>query len=480
MGTVLGLRGRFDRPGVWEYSVVSAAEATARQGASSAPTARADLRAYQALPRPGLRDVALGLQRYFRPGTARSPLHRLGERCLIDRPGIPRLLVTRSPEDAKLILSDRDQELSLGRALHRLTPHPVLFGEDSLIFLEGEAHARERRRLAPPFHGQMMKSYERAIAEIASRRIESWPVDRPVQFVHLAQQFVLDVMRHVIFGVSDQDRQQRLERAMLKYCQVAEGDAFLALGVLGVAFTGRWRGYPPLDRAAADVDAIVLEEIEARRRRHERRSDDCLTLLLELGGEDSDPKDEATLARDMRGLMLAGYETTAISLGWIAEMLVHHPDVMSTLQRRLAEGDESYLDAVIAEVLRLRPVFPFTGRRVMGDFELGPVKVPAGTFLIISIMALHERPDLYPEPLSFDPGRFCGSRPGTYTWLPFGGGVHRCLGAAFALFESRVLMRTLLAQRALVAADPRPETPRHTHPMLVPSKQAQVVLKLKG
>lgn len=458
---------------------MSASDATARQGESTVPAARADPRAYEALPRPGLRDVALGLQRYFRPGTARSPLHRFGERCLINRPGTPRLLITRSPEDAKLILSDRDQSLSLGQALHRMTPHPVLFGDDSLIFLEGEAHAQEKRRLAPPFHGQMMKSYEQTIAEIASRRIEGWPVAKPVQFVRLAQEFVLDVMRHVIFGVSDPERQRRLEEAMLRYCGVAEGNAFLGLGVLEVMLTGRWRGYPPLDHAAAAVDAIVLEEIEARRRSG-RRGDDCLSMLLEVSADDPEPKDEATLARDMRGLMLAGYETTAISLGWIAEMLVHHPEVMSSLDRRLADGDEAYLDAVVAEVLRLRPVFPFTGRKAVSEFELGALRVPAGTFLIISIMALHERPDLYDDPLTFNPDRFCGTRPGTYTWLPFGGGVHRCLGAAFALFESRVLLRTLLAQRALVAADPRPETPRHTHPMLVPSRQAEVVLKLRG
>jgi cytochrome P450 family 135 len=451
---------------------VSAAEA--RLGRAGR---QADPPASESISRAGLRDVALGLQRYFRPGTAKSPLHGLGERCLVDRRGMPRLLITRSPEDAKLILSDRHHTLSLGQALHRLTPHPVLFGDDSLIFLEGEDHAREKRRLSPPFHGQMMRAYERTLGEIAARRIQSWPVNRPVQFVHLAQQFVLDVMRHVIFGVSDQDRQRRLERAMLRYCQVAEGDTFLALGVLGVTFTGRWRGYPPLERAAAAVDAIVLEEIEARRRRHERRSDDCLTLLLDANADEPAPKDDATLARDMRGLMLAGYETTAISLGWVVEMLVHHPNILNTLLEQLDAGDDAYLDAVIAEVLRLRPVFPFTGRKAVAEFELGPIRVPSGTFLIISIMALHERPDLYPDPLTFDPDRFSHTRPGTYTWLPFGGGVHRCLGAAFALFESRVLMRTLLTHRVLLAADPRPEMPRRAHPLLVPSRQAWVILQ---
>jgi hypothetical protein len=429
------------------------------------------------LPRAGVRDVLGGLQRYFRPGTHRSPLHRLGERFVVDLPGMPKLLVTRSPEDAKPILTDRDRSLSLGGALHRLTPHPVLFGDDSLIFLEGDEHARERRKIAPPFHGGLMKSYERAMAEIASEQIERWPTGHPTAFVPLAQQFVLNVMRSVIFGVSGGERMRRLHQAMLNYCRVAESDGFLALGVLGVVLTGRWRRYRPLERAAAAVDEIVLEEIGERRRASSPRTDDCLALLLELNAEDPQPKDDAIIARDMRGLMLAGYETTAISLSWIVELVAHHPDILSELVRGADTGDDRYLDAVIAEALRLRPAFPFTGRRVIRDFDLDGVRVPAGALIVISIIALHERPDLYPEPLAFRPERFLDTRPGTYTWLPFGGGVHRCLGAAFAQFESRVLLRRLLQERTLRAVGGRSERPRRAHPLLVPSEQARVVLE---
>src|SRR4051794_24045640 len=137
------------------------------------------------VPRAGLREAAIGLQRHFRPGAHRGPLRRLGERCLIDVPGAPTLLITSSPEDARAILTESDGALSLGRALHRSTPHPVLFGGDSLIFLEGAEHVRERRRLAPPFHGRMMRAFEPAIADIARRRVESWPTGRPVEFVSL-------------------------------------------------------------------------------------------------------------------------------------------------------------------------------------------------------------------------------------------------------------------------------------------------------
>ena len=430
------------------------------------------------LPRAGLLEIATGMQRYFRPGTRRSPLHRLGERFVVDLPGAPTIVVSRSPEDARAILTDPDGALSLGQALHRLTPHPVLFGGDSLIFREGEAHVRERRRMAPPFHGKLMRSYEEAMAGIAQRRIESWPTGRPLEFVELAQGFVLDVMRSVIIGVSEDERTRRLDEAMREYCRVTESDAFLGAGILGVVLTGRWRRYPPLDRAAAAVDAIVLEEIAERRAGRAPRGDDCLTLFLEINDSgDDEPKDDATLARDMRGLMLAGYETTAITLGWIAEMLVHHPDVLARLEASVDEGRDDYLDAVVTEVMRLRPAFPFTGRRAVDEFDLDGVRVPPGAMLVLSVMAVHERPDLYPDPSAFRPERFLEARPGTYSWLTFGGGPHRCIGASFAVFETRVLLRTLLQHRRLRAADPRSERPRRNHPMLIPARGGRVVLE---
>ena len=429
----------------------------------------------KSLPRPGILDVVGGLQQYFRPRTHRSPLSRQGERFLIDFPGTPRLLITRSTEDAKTILTDRAGALSLGEALHRLTPHPVLFGADSLIFLEGEAHTRERRTMAPPFHGAMMKSYEQAVVDTAHERIDSWPRGRPIAVLPLARRFVLDVMRTVVFGVSEPERVRRLDQAMVEYCQVMEGDAFLTLGILQVMLTGRWRRYPPLDRAAAAVDAIVLEEIAARRDQDSSNDRDFLGVLL-TSEEHRNAKDDQTLARDLRGLMLAGYETTAINLAWAVEMLAQHPQVLSRCVATVDAGEEDYLEAVIAEVMRLRPVFPFTGRKALREFDLGSIRVPAGTMLVISIMAIHERPDLYPDPLKFRPERFLGARPGTYSWLTFGGGVHRCLGAAFAQFETKLLLRTLIAQRQLRALGDRPEPPRRTHPMLIPSAGGRVVL----
>jgi cytochrome P450 len=247
--------------------------------------------------------------------------------------------------------------------------------------------------------------------------------------------------------------------------------------MLSVLLGGRWLPLPRLGRAAAAVDAIVLEEIAERRRRPDMRSDDCLTMFLELGEAEEDPPSDAYLARSMRGLMLAGYETTAVTLGWLAELLAAHPAELDALSASIDRGEDAYLDAVIAEVMRLRPAVPATGRRALREYDLGGLRIPRGTMILISIMALHERADVYPEPLRFRPERFLDRRPGTYTWLPYGGGAHRCLGGSFALFEARVLMRTLLAHRRLRAGGQNRGRPTTTHPMLVPAGGARVVLE---
>jgi cytochrome P450 family 135 len=433
--------------------------------------------ASERVPTAGVRDALTGLQRYFRPGTHRSSLSRLGDRFFVDAPALPKLLITRSPDDAKAVFTERDGALSLGEALNRFSPHQVLFGADNVIFLEGDEHARERRKLAPPFHGEMMKSYEQAIVDIALAGIEKWPTNRPAEFLELAREFVLNVMRTVIFGVSDEERMRRLDPAMLRYCQIAESDRFFRAGAAGVLLTGRWRRYPPLDRAAAVVDAIVLEEIAKRRRNGTAGAHaDFLGMYLERSADGEDAKDDATIARDMRGLTLAGYETTAISLAWIAETLAHHPEILARAVESVDAGEHDYLDAAIAEVMRTRPVFPFTARRALREFNLNGARVPRGAVVVISIIALHERADLYPAPLEIRPERFLESRPGTYTWVTFGGGAHRCIGASFAQFESRVLFRTLLQNRLLRPGTERGERPRRYHPMLIPAEGGRIVL----
>jgi cytochrome P450 family 135 len=436
-------------------------------------------RTLDALPRVGIWDLARDHGRFFRPGGRRSPLWEHCERFLITVPLGPKLVVTSSPQDAKAVFSDRDGALSFGQLLRRFTPHESLFGSDAFIFLDGEAHVQERRKIAPALHGKVLKSYERAMVDSVLRRLPEWPLGQPVEFSAIGSQLSLDVMMTVIFGVSRPERMQRLAGAMLAYCAVTESPTFLGVGLLTMALRGRWLPIPKVARTAAAVDAIVLEEI-AERRRTGSRPDDCLTMFLELNEQQDEPHDDAFLARSMRGLMLAGYAATAVTLGWLADLLVYQPDVLAALEASIDRGEDGYLDAVIAESLRLRPALPVTGRRVQRAFNLNGLLVPPGAYIVVAIMALHERADLYPDPMAFRPERFLSSRPGTYTWLPFGGGVYRCIGDEFALFEARVLLRTLLQHRRLSAVDGRLGG-RHspTHPLLVPAGGAPVVLSAR-
>jgi cytochrome P450 family 135 len=437
------------------------------------------LRTLDTLPRVGIGGLARDRGRFFRPNGQRSPLRGLGDRFLIDVPLGPKLVVTSSPEDAKAIFADRDGALSFGQLLRRFTPHERLFGSDAFIFLDGEAHLEEKRKIAPPLHGKALRSYEQTMVDIVLRRLPQWPLGKPVVFSTIGGQLALDVMITVIFGVSKPERMQRLERAMLAYFAVTESPSFLGVGMLSMALRGRWLPIPQLARTAAVVDAIVLEEI-AERRRTGSRPDDCLTMFLELNEHEDEPHDDAFLARSMRGLMLAGQAATTVTLGWLADLLVHQPDVLAALEESIDRGEDGYLDAVIAESLRLRPALPLTGRRAQRAFNLNGLLVPPGVFVVIAIMALHERTDLHPDPLAFRPERFLNSRPGTYTWLPFGGGVYRCLGAEFALFEARVLLRTVLQHRRLSAVAGRVGgRPSRKHPLPVPAGGAPVVLSAR-
>ena len=428
------------------------------------------------LPRVGVRSLAHDRGSFFRPDGKRSPLRELGDRFLIDIPFGPKLVVTSSPQDAKAVFGDREGALSFGQLLRRFTPHEALFGSDAYIFLDGDDHLRERRKIAPPLHGKALKSYEQAMVDVVLNRLPEWPVGEPVQFSTIAEQLSLDVMMTVIFGVSKPERMRRLERAMLAYGAVAESPRFLGVGIVSLVMRRRWWAIPSVARLAAAVDQIVFEEI-AERRRTGARPNDCLTMFLELIEGEDEGRDDLFLARSMRGLLLAGYAATAITLAWVADLLVHHPAELAALERSVDRQQDDYLDAVIAETLRMRPALPLTGRRALHDFDLNGVLVPKDAFIIVAIMALHERADLYHDPFVFRPERFLETRPGAFTWLPFGGGAHRCLGADFALFESRVILRTLLQHRRLNPIDDGPGgVPSRAHPLLVPARRAPVML----
>ncbi|WP_343600694.1 cytochrome P450 [Mycobacterium sp.] len=428
------------------------------------------------LPRARLRSAARDIPALLWPGAANSPLSRLGERVVLDVPLLPPLLLTSSVADARALLIDADADFSFGQVLRRLTAHDVIFGTDTLSFLEGAEHRAERKTVSPPYHGRALKSYEDAIAAVMLEHLDQWPVGEPISFLKIGYQLSVAVMMSVVFGVTEPGVTADLQRALHGWFGALESPGFQGLSALGVFAGGHALPYLPLRRHEKAVDAILLEEIADRRAGRGYSDSGLIEHVLQTNAESDHPKDDAVLARELRGTVLAGYETTAVTLSWIAEFVSHSPRVLSELRRSVDAGDDSYLDAVICEVMRLRPAVPGTARRALRDTVFNGIHLPKGTVVVIPFLAVHERPDIYDDPLTFLPERFLDTPPGTYTWLPFGAGAHRCLGAKLATFEARVLFRTLLQHRSLTALPGPPARAHPIRPMLMPVNRAKVVL----
>ncbi|WP_405493171.1 cytochrome P450 [Nocardia sp. NBC_00511] len=427
------------------------------------------------LPRLRTRDLAQ-LGGLIRPGTHDSPLMALGKRFTVAPPGFPTMLITHDMDDVREVFTNHE-DFSVGQLLKRVSNHDRLFGRETLVFLEGEAHRRERRLYSPPFQHKAVRSYQDVMVAAVQRELPGWPVGEPIEFVRVGYDLALGVLLEVVFGDVPVARRDRLRQAVIHWFEAIESRGFLVATMLTPLLGGYTPPYPPLRRGQALVDRLLVEEIAARRA---ALGDgvDRQDMLSRYVGTELDPHDDVALARNLRGILLGAYETTAITVGWIATMLAGHPKVLAELDS-LAEDDarfDAYLDAVVAETMRVRPVSPFTGRRAARDTEINGLRIPKGTIVVLPILLIHESPEHYPDPMSFRPERFLDERPNGHTWLPFGGGSHRCLGAPFALLEARILFRAILEQRRIQPTTGELEPPRRLHTGLSPARNALVTL----
>ncbi|WP_019927526.1 cytochrome P450 [Nocardia sp. BMG111209] len=427
------------------------------------------------LPRVPNRDLAR-LGGLIRPGTHRSPLAALGERFVVSPPGLPTMLVTHDMDDVWALFAARE-DFSLGRVLSRLSSHDVLFGTQTLIFLDGEEHRTERRLFAPAFHHQAVLKYEDLITEVVDRVLPGWPVGQPFEFLRAGYDLAIGVLLGVVFGDMPPDRLERLRQAVGRWFAAIESRGFLAATMLTPFLGGFTPPYPPLHRREARVDEVILEEI-ADRRAAGRHGTDVLARYVDT---ESDRHDDPGLARNMRGILLGAYETTAITLGWIAALLAGNPAAMAEVDAAADAGDidrlDTYLDAVVAEAMRVRPASPFTGRRALRDTVINGIEIPRDAMVIVPILVIHESPQHYPDPLAFRPERFLTEPPPNRTWLAFGGGSHRCLGAQFALFEARVMFRAVLRHRRIDVTPGYVEPPRRLHTGISPAHNARITLR---
>ncbi len=377
------------------------------------------------------------------------------------------------PAVVKELFQGPGQRLHAGEANALLGP---ILGERSVLLLDGAEHLRHRRLMLPPFHGQRMQAYADAMREATDLEIDSWPVGEPFTLLARTQAITLRVIIRAVFGYeagAAADELSRRLRAMID--PVARPRGLMLLSALE-RFGGGRRALRRFEDQRRAVDELVYAEIARRRAEPDlQERSDVFSLLLLAEDEEAGRLSDREVRDELLTLLLAGHETTATGLAWTFDLLLHTPAVLA----RAADGDDEYLDAVVKEALRIRPVIPAVGRVVRGEpFRLGGYEIPPGIEINPSIRVIHRRADLYPQPFEFRPERFLGpDAPDTYTWIPFGGGTRRCLGASFALMEMRIVLRRVLERAVLRAADPKLEQISFRGITLAPQNGVRVVLE---
>jgi cytochrome P450 len=323
--------------------------------------------------------------------------------------------------------------------------------------------------MLPPFHGERMRAYEATVREVVARDVDGWPEGEPFAVHPRMQRVTLQVILRAVFGVSDAERGAALADRLSRLL----GRTASAALQFRVLLSRRFGTADPLTRLQAlrqEIDAMLDAEIAARRA---RPGEDILSLLVAARFEDGEPMADAEIRDQLLTLLLAGHETTATGLAWAIDLLVRHP---AALARLAEDGDDpAYARAVVAEALRLRPVVPLAGRKLAKPLVVDGRELPPGTDVTPAIWLAHTRADRYPEPFAFRPERFLDGAPSTYAWVPFGGGVRRCLGAAFAEMEMRVALTEIARRRTLVPAARRPERIARRNVTFSPARGTRVI-----
>lgn len=388
-----------------------------------------------------------------------------------------RFVFTSHPDHVKSLFMAKPDEAPSMTGESPLRP---ILGPNSVLTSVGERHMRQRKLLLPPFHGDAVRRYSEMIAEAADREIERWPVGKPFDLAPRMQGITLDVIMSAIFGIEGRPvpgtPEEKLRTTTRRFLNWSTNPLFALSDFYNL---GRDEPRGPLRLIVRAIDRRFYEVIRDRRKRPEsERGDDVLSLLLSATDDEGRPLSDDELRDELMTLVFAGHETTANSLAWAFERLVRTPAAYDRLREEVrGDGDaDGYLDATIHETMRIRPVIPIIVRRAVPSWQLGEFRLPPNMPIAISIVLVHMREDVYPDPFEFRPERFLGKKPGTYTWLPFGGGIRRCLGAALAMAEQRVVLEAITRRTDMVAADGEPETVRQRNVTMIPGKGGRVII----
>ena len=394
---------------------------------------------------------------------------RYGRRFTVRLLSMPPFVHVADPDEAKEVFTAPPEVLHPGEGARILEP---VVGRNSVILLDERAHLSQRKLMLPAFHGEKMQRLSGLMAEVTEREVARWPRGAAAAVHPRLQALTLEIILRAVFGLDPGARLDALRDRLTGILEVGTSPASM------LPFLRRGRHWRWFERERAETDALLFELIDERRGGNSGR-DDVLSLLLAARHEDGSPMSDQELRDELMTLLVAGHETTASELAWAFERLARTPAVLDRLTREIDAGDgDAYLTATVQETLRRRPVLPNAAPRlVIQPVTIGGVTYPPGICLAANAYLIHHDPAIYPEPYAFRPERFLDEPPGTYTWIPFGGGRRRCLGASFALQEMKIVLRTVLARSEVAPAAGATERTRRRSITLSPRAGAVTVLR---
>lgn len=380
---------------------------------------------------------------------------RFGETFTMRVVGVPPFVMFASPEAVKEIFTGPPDELYAGEANVVLEP---ILGQHSVLLLDGPRHMRQRRLLLPPFHGARMRAYGETMRDVTLASIARWPRGAPFPVHEHTQAITMDVILRTVFGLDEGDADMAALRDALTRLLAGVANPFLLIPLVRADLGPRSPG-GRLTRQLEAVDALVYAQIARRRREGTRAREDVLSMLLDARDEEGAPMSDVELRDELMTLLLAGHETTATSLAWTFYRLTRNPGALARAHAELDAAfpdgapidpdrvrELAWIDACARETLRLNPVVPAVARRLQSPMTIGGHRLPAGVVAVPNIYLVHRNPRVWPDPLRFEPSRFLGDKPSPYTFFPFGGGIRRCIGMAFALYEMQVVLATVLSR----------------------------------
>jgi cytochrome P450 len=429
-------------------------------------------------PGPSYPSLIQGVGFWTRPLAYLEKLRsQYGKRFTLQFPFSPPFVFITEPDQVKEIYKAPPDVLHPGEGARVLEP---IVGSSSILLLDGDAHMSQRKLMLPAFHGEKMAALTGLVAEVTEKEVASWNGERELELHPLMQGLTLEIILRAAFGL---DEGEQLEAARDRLARLlAFGDHPLTLfgppaSESSEAFFRRFGPLKEFFTTRDEVDEVLFELIDERRAEHADR-DDILSMLLEARHDDGSPMSDQELRDELMTLLVAGHETTATTLAWGFERLVREPAVLARLTAEVDSGDgDAYVTATIHETLRRRPVLPNNAPRlVVRAIEVGGWRYEPGCCLVPNSYLMHHDPDLYPDPYAFRPERFLDEPPGTYTWIPFGGGRRRCLGASFAMLEMKIVLPAVLSAYELRSTGDRPEFARRRNITVRPGGGSRVGL----